>query len=95
MTLSGGKQEKTNNLQTWFKDLIEEKVNYNKIQYKIIYSDDIVDSLKTYVQEADINIVAMLERGKETEFTRLLHRDLVKRMQVCLKVPLLRFKKKY
>lgn len=93
--VSGEKEEKTNSLLVWFKDLIAEKVNYDKIHYKIIYSDDIVDSIKTYVEEADIDIVAMLERGKKTDLTKILHRDLVKRMQAGLKVPLLSFKKKY
>lgn len=93
--VSDEKEEKTNSLLVWFKALIEEKVNYDKIHYKIIYSDDIVDSLKTFVEEADMDIVAMLERGKKTELTKILHRDLVKRMQACLKVPLLSFKKKY
>lgn len=93
--VSDEKQEKTNSLLVWFKDLLEEKIDYDKIQYKIIYSDHIVDSLKTFVEEADIDIVAMLERGKKTQLTKILHRDLVKRMQACLSVPLLSFKKKY
>ena len=93
--VSDEKEEKANSLLVRFKDHIAEKVNYDKIHYKIIYSDDIVDSIKTFVEEADIDIVAMLERGNKTELTKILHRDLVKRMQSCLKVPLLSFKKKY
>lgn len=93
--VSDEKEEKANRHLIRFKELIAEKVNYDKIHYKIIYSDDIVDSIKTFVEEADIDIVAMLERGKKAELTKILHRDLVKRMQSCLKVPLLSFKKKY
>ncbi len=93
--VSEEKEEKANSLLVRFKDLIDEKVDYDQIHYKIIYSDDIVDSLKTYVEETDVDIVAMLERGKKAELTKILHRDLVKRMQACLKVPLLSFKKKY
>ncbi|MFO7719889.1 MAG: universal stress protein [Gillisia sp.] len=93
--VSDEKEEKTNSLLISFKELIAEKVNYEKLHYKIIYSHDIVDSLKTYVEEADIDMVAMLERGKKTDLTKIFHRDLVKRMQACLKVPLLSFKKKY
>ena len=93
--VSDEKKEKTNSLLLWFKDLVEEKVKYDKIHYKIIYSDDVVDSVKSFVEEVDMDMVAMLERGKKTKLTKLLHRDRVKQLQGSLKVPLLSFKKKY
>ena len=79
------------NLFEWFKKSLSEKVNYTNIEIETIFSKDIFESLKLYIDESEADIVAMMERKHKPEINYLLHRDLVKRMQSSLKVPLLSF----
>lgn len=79
------------NLLEWFRKSLSEKVNYPHIEIEIIFSEEIYETLKLYIEESEADMVAMLERKHKPEINYLLHRDLVKRMQSSLKVPLLSF----
>ena len=78
----------------WFKEMLKEKVAYKNISFEFRQSDDILDTLKTYLIEADSDILAMLEREVNTLITNLWLFDLVKRMKLERLVPLLSFHKK-
>jgi hypothetical protein len=78
----------------WFKEMLKEKVAYSNISFEFRQSDDILDTLKSYLIEADADILAMLEREGNTLITNLWHFDLVKRMKLERLVPLLSFHKK-
>jgi len=79
------------NLLEWFKKSLSEKVNYPNIEIETIFSGDIFETLKLSIDESEADMVAMMERTHKPEINSLLHRDLVKRMQSSLKVPLLSF----
>ena len=79
------------NLLEWFKKSLSEKVNYPYIEIETIFSEDIFETLTLSVDESETDMVAMMERKHKPEINYLLHRDLVKRMQSSLKVPLLSF----
>lgn len=79
------------NLLEWFKKSLSEKVNYPHIEIEIIFSKEIYETLELYIDESEADMVAMLERKHKPEINYLLHRDMVKRMQSSLKVPLLSF----
>jgi len=79
------------NLLEWFKKSLSEKVDYPNIEIEIIFSEDIFETMKLAIEESDADMVAMMERTHKPEINYLLHRDLVKRMQSSLKVPLLSF----
>ncbi|HEY9184044.1 MAG TPA: universal stress protein [Salegentibacter sp.] len=85
----------TNNLLEWFKKNLAEKVEYSDIEFKIIFSDNILKSLKENIEKLDADMVVMLERKPEAKKGGLFHRDLVKRMQSCIEVPLLSFNEKF
>jgi nucleotide-binding universal stress UspA family protein len=81
------------NLLEWFKKSLSEKINYPNIEIETIFSEDIFENLKVSIDESEADMVAMMERKHKPEINYLLHRDLVKRMQSSLKVPLLSFNK--
>lgn len=75
----------------WFKEMVEQKVTYKKISFKVFSSEEIFQTLKIYLDSNNINMVAMLEREKSGFLKKLFHRDLVKEMESFGKIPLLSF----
>lgn len=75
----------------WFKEILEQKVSYKKIEYALFYSDDIFNFLKIYLTEVNADLVAMLERKKKGLVKKLFHTDLVKKMKNQSNVPLISF----
>lgn len=75
----------------WFKEMVEQKVTYKKIEYEVLASDEIFIALRAYLETVDANLVAMLEREKSGFLRNLFHRDLVKEMESFGKIPLLSF----
>lgn len=74
-----------------FKDKLKKKVDYEKIKFKILVSDDVFNTLNTYLEEIDADIVVMLEREKRGFLNKLFHQDLVKKMDAYGKTPLISF----
>ncbi|WP_372918613.1 universal stress protein [Salegentibacter sp.] len=85
----------TRNLLEWFKKNLSEIVDYPQIEFKVVFSDHILKSLKENLETLDVDMVVMLERQPNSQKSSLLHRDLVKRMQSCIEVPLLSFNEKF
>ena len=79
------------NLLEWFRKSLSEKVSYPHIEIETLFSDDIFETLQLFIDESEADMVAMMERKHKPEINYLLHRDLVKRMESSLKVPLLSF----
>jgi nucleotide-binding universal stress UspA family protein len=75
----------------WFKDMVFQKVTYKKIDFKVLFSDEIFNTLKSYLEINNADLVAMLEREKSGFLKKLFHRDLVKEMESFGKIPLLSF----
>lgn len=79
----------------WFRDMLESQFLYSKIEFKLIFSDDIFDSLRIYLGDVGADLVVMLERKKEGFLRKLIHRDKVKKMESYGRVPLLSFNEHY
>jgi len=75
----------------WFREMLEEKISYPKMEFDLIFSDDIIKELQGYVQDSKIDVLAMLERKNHTFFEKYIKPDLVKQMVSKTKVPLLSF----
>ena len=75
----------------WFKNALAEKVNYQSLEFKLLFSEDIFESLRDYLVEVNADMVVMLEREKQGFLKKLFHRDLVKKMQSYGELPLLSF----
>ncbi len=75
----------------WFKEMVEQKVAYKKISFKVFSSEEIFQTLKIYLDSNNIDMVAMLEREKSGFLKKLFQRDMVKEMESFGKIPLLSF----
>lgn len=75
----------------WFKELVKQKVTYKNIEYKVLFSEEIFETLKAYLDSNQADLVAMLEREKSEFLKKLFQRDLVKEMESFGKIPLLSF----
>lgn len=76
----------------WFKDLLGKKVTYNKMEFMLLFSEDVFKSLHDYLSDVNADLMVMLEREHEGLLKEWFHRDLVKRMETYGKVPLLSFR---
>lgn len=85
------KEYKGDQQMEWFKELLQEKVDYPNIEFNLIYSESILDDLKLFLYESNANLLAMLGHSEELSMKRLFHRDLVKRMQDEIDIPLLSY----
>jgi len=75
----------------WFKEMVEQKVTYKKIKYKVLFSEEIFETLRAYLDSNHIDMVAMLEREKSGFLKKLFQRDMVKEMESFGQIPLLSF----
>lgn len=74
-----------------FKKELEEKVSYEKMKYRLVFSDKVFEALKNFIEDTHPDMVVMLERKKKAELGNILYRDKVKRMQACIQAPILSF----
>ncbi|PWL37634.1 hypothetical protein DKG77_15150 [Flagellimonas aquimarina] len=77
----------------WFKEMLQQKVSFDKLDFKICFSDDIFKELVLFLSKTKTDLVVMLEREKTSFIKSLAHRDLVKQMAFKGTLPLLCFNK--
>ena len=77
----------------WFKEMLVERVAYEKLSIQLRFSDDIFTSINEFLEEENPQLLVMLEREGHSLITNLWHRDLVKRMKLNVNVPLMSFHK--
>jgi nucleotide-binding universal stress UspA family protein len=61
----------------------------SNIELKIIYNNDVFGTLKNYLKDEEVNILGMLEHEKRDVWKNLFHRDLVKRLETSINIPLI------
>jgi len=83
-----------NQRMEWFKDMLNQKVTYSKLEFVEVMSQNIYESLQNYIADKNADILGMLERKKSGFLEYLFHRDLVKKMASRGKTPLLSFNEK-
>ena len=87
------KDEYAGDLQMeWFKEMLEEKVDFQKMEFQLLFSEDIYDSLRVYLGDVGADLMVMLEREKKGFLKKWFHQDLVKKMESYGRVPLLSFR---
>ena len=79
----------------WFREMLKEKVEVEKLSFELKFSDDVVQVLHEYLAEVKPQILIMLEREGHSLISNLWHRDLVKRMKLEANIPLMSFHKKH
>lgn len=75
----------------WFKEMLNEKVEYKKLDFDLIFSDTIFEELVRYLEDSEADLLTMLERKNNTFYQKYLQRDMVKKMVNHSEVPLLSF----
>ncbi|MGB5553557.1 MAG: universal stress protein [Flavobacteriaceae bacterium] len=86
------KKEYKGDLQMeWFREMLRTKVEYSKIECKLLFSEKIFESLRRYLGDVNADLMVMLEREKQGILNKLFQQDLVKKMESYGKVPLLSF----
>lgn len=79
----------------WFKEMIQEKIGYEKITFELILAGDIFDTLNKYMSEDDYDLLVMLEKERNGIIDKLFHQGLVRKMEFRTWVPLLSFNEHY
>ena len=75
----------------WFREMVTQKIDYDKLHFEVLLSDDIVHSLEDYSESQHAGMIAMLERMQNGGGKNLFRRDLVKKMASRNRLPLLSF----
>ena len=75
----------------WFRNRLQEKVSYNKLEIEHLCSADIFKGLQTYLTDVEADLVALLERKKSGLVKKWFQRDLVKKMESHSTIPVLSF----
>ena len=75
----------------WFKDMLHQKVTYDKMEFDLIFDDDIFEGLNRYLENADASMFAMLERKDKSFSQKFLQKDKVKKMVSGTIIPLISF----
>lgn len=75
-----------------FKNMLQQKVEYERMEFVHLISENIFDSLRIYLEEVGADLVVLLEREKKGIFKKWFHRDLVKKMESHGNIPLLSFR---
>lgn len=75
----------------WFKEMLQEKVSYNKLEFDLIFSDTVFEELVWYLEDTEANLLAMLERKESTVYQRYFQTDMVKKMIKTIDIPLLSY----
>jgi len=78
----------------WFKEMLQQRINYDKLDFELRFSEDVFSSLKQYLNEINPDMLVMLERQGHSLIKSIWHRDIVKRMMTESKFPLMTYHKK-
>jgi len=74
-----------------FQTLLAEKVAIDHFNFEMIFSENVLKTLQTFLISSNADMVAMLERKNKSEFKNIFHNDLVKKMDNSTQIPLLSF----
>ena len=75
-----------------FKNMLQQKVEYERMEFVHLVSENIFDSLRIYLGEVAADLVVLLEREKKGIFKKWFQQDLVKKMETYGNIPLLSFR---
>lgn len=78
----------------WFKEMLQQKIHYNKLHFELRFSEDVFSALQQYVNEIDPDMIVMLERQGYSLIKSIWHRDIVKRILTESTFPLMTYHKK-
>ncbi|KKM19322.1 hypothetical protein LCGC14_1656790, partial [marine sediment metagenome] len=78
-----------------FIEKVKQKVGYQNIQYKIVSYPNVYDGLRNYINFNNVDILVLLEREQHGFFNTVFHRDLNKKMESHVQIPVLSINQVY
>jgi nucleotide-binding universal stress UspA family protein len=72
----------------WFKEMLQEKVAYDNLEFDLIFSDTIFEELVKYLGDSEADTLAMLERKESTFYQKYVQTDMVTKMVKNIDIPL-------
>ncbi len=77
-------------MQEWFKEELESHVHYARMKFELDETNDVEDSLNTYINNNNIDMLVMSTK-KRTFIQRFFHSSLTRRMVYHTHIPLMAF----
>jgi len=79
----------------WFKELVKENIDYERISFEILRSDDNFSALHNHMVRNNFDLLVMLEKKRSGIIDKLFHQDLVKKMEFHTRIPLLSYNENF
>lgn len=77
-------------LLSWYKEMVKEKIGYKKISYQLFASKNIYEGLYSFLGTFDADIIAMSTQRRNF-WEKIFNSSLTKKMAYHTKIPLLAF----
>lgn len=78
----------------WFKELLKVQVAYKKISFHMVLANSIEQGLRMHISDKNADILGMLERVNKGIFTAIFNKNIVKKMETLVTIPILCFNSK-
>lgn len=75
----------------WFKELLKVQVAYKKISFHMVLANSIEQGLRMHIRDENADILGMLERVNKGIFAAIFNKDIVKKMESFVTIPILCF----
>jgi nucleotide-binding universal stress UspA family protein len=75
----------------WFKEMVSQEISYWNIDFKTTNDDSPYDGLIDYIDMNQADLVALLEREDRGYLKSLFHKDLIKKMESNITIPIISF----
>lgn len=72
-----------------FKEMLFEKTSYTNMTFDVSINDNIYEGLRVYIDTVNADMIALLEREQNGFLKRLFHKDLIKKMESKIIIPML------
>lgn len=73
----------------WFKELLEVQVPYKNISFHMVMANSIEQGIRIHIADENADILAMLERENKGLFASVFGKDIIKRMEDLVTIPIL------
>lgn len=73
----------------WFKEMVDQKLNFDEIDYHLILSENIQDGLRTFIDGTGADLLVMLEREDKGYWDKVFFGDMVKKVKSKSDIPIL------
>ena len=93
--ISSDSEYKSNEKMEWFEDLVKDNISYKHMSFELLLSDKILLTLNKYIKQYDFDMLVMLEKERHGIVDKLLHEDLVWKMELHTSIPLLSYNEHY